>query len=302
MEQETASTPQDAQGKVQGRYHALEEKRQPYLRRGWECSELTVPSLLPRTGTNSTTELPIPWQTIGARGTHNLSSKLLMSTLPTNTPFFRQSVQDHVIDKMAEETGVQPEVLKSQFEAALAKVERATMSFITSSTDRVAIEQAYKHLIVVGNVLLFRDPKKGMRVFTLNNYVVRRDRSGNVMEIVIKECVDPKTLPKEIQAQAQGAGGDAARERRGVTLSANHACEDEAWRARQQPHRHHLQRLTPFPTATAGRGRAKSVGGFWRTTGSMPSSCCLTSCSTIPVSSPTSGCCGMKSLSAIVGA
>ena len=206
MEQDTASTPQATQGTVQGRYSALEQKRQPYLQRGWECSELTVPSLLPRTGTNSTTELPIPWQTIGARGTHNLSSKLLMSTLPTNTPFFRQSVQEFVIDKMAEDSGETPEVLKSKFEAALAKVERATMSFITSSTDRVAIEQAYKHLIVVGNVLLFRDPKKGMRVFTLNNYVVRRDRSGNVMEIVIKESVDPKTLPPVIQAQAQTAG------------------------------------------------------------------------------------------------
>ena len=203
---QTKSTPTSPQGKVQGRYTALEAKRQPYLRRGWECSELTVPSLLPRQGTNSTTDLPIPWQTIGARGTHHLSSKLLMSTLPTHTAFFRQRVDEFVIEKIAQETGAQPEVLKSQFEEALSKVERATMDFITGSTDRVAIEQAYKHLIVVGNVLLFRDPKKGMRIYTLNNYVVRRDRSGTVMEIIIKECVDPSLLPLAVQTQAASKG------------------------------------------------------------------------------------------------
>lgn len=194
---ESSTTPKV--GKVAGRYSTLEAKRMPYLRRGWECAELTVPSLLPRDGTNSTTELPIPWQTIGARGTHNLSSKLLMSTLPTNTAFFRQGIEEFVIEKMAEDTGEEPEVLKAQFEQALGKVERSTMSYIGSSTDRVSIEQAFKHLIVVGNVLLFKDPKKGMKVFTLNHYVVRRDRSGNVMEIIIKECVDPSLLPEVLR-------------------------------------------------------------------------------------------------------
>lgn len=197
---ESSTTPKV--GKVAGRYSTLESKRQPYLRRGWECAELTVPSLLPRDGTNSTTDLPIPWQTIGARGTRNLSSKLLISTMPTNTAFFRQGIEEFVIEQMAKETGEQPEVLKAKFEQALGKVERATMSYIGSSTDRVSIELAFKHLIVVGNVLLFKDPKKGMKVFTLNHYVVRRDRSGSVMEIIIKECVDPALLPEVLKLKA----------------------------------------------------------------------------------------------------
>jgi type I restriction enzyme M protein len=49
------------------------------------------------------------------------------------------------------------------------------------------------------------------------------------------------------------------------------------------------------PMATAAPARAKSAAGFWRTTGSTPSSCCPTSFSTIPASSPTSGCCATTS-------
>ena len=51
-----------------------------------------------------------------------------------------------------------------------------------------------------------------------------------------------------------------------------------------------------FPMATAVRAKAKSGAGFWRTTGSTRSSCCPTNFSTTRASSPTSGCCEMKSL------
>jgi type I restriction enzyme M protein len=57
-----------------------------------------------------------------------------------------------------------------------------------------------------------------------------------------------------------------------------------------------------FRTGIAAPARAKSAAGFWSTTGSMPSSCCPTSFSTTPASSPTSGCCGMKSQKVTVGA
>jgi hypothetical protein len=64
---------------VQGRYDLLVSYREPYLQRGFDCAELTLPALLPRYGHTSTNILPTPYQSVGARGVNHLSSKLLMS-------------------------------------------------------------------------------------------------------------------------------------------------------------------------------------------------------------------------------
>jgi hypothetical protein len=52
-----------------------------------------------------------------------------------------------------------------------------------------------RQLIVVGNVLLYLPPSGGMRVFPLNNYVVRRSFVGDVLELIYLEVMDRKTLP-----------------------------------------------------------------------------------------------------------
>ena len=67
------------------------------------------------------------------------------------------------------------------------------MESIAASTDRVQIFAALKHLVVTGNALLFMS-KDGMKVYPLNRYVVERDGSGNIVEIVTKERVSKKLL------------------------------------------------------------------------------------------------------------
>ena len=74
------------------RYEKLKGKRQSYLDRARECSELTIPSLIPEDGFNSSSELYNPFQSVGARGVNNLASKLLLLLLPPNSPFFRLAV------------------------------------------------------------------------------------------------------------------------------------------------------------------------------------------------------------------
>ena len=74
------------------RYETLRQHREHFLDRGQECSELTIPSLLPPDGFHSSTDLYNPFQSVGARGVNNLASKLLLLLLPPNSPFFRLSV------------------------------------------------------------------------------------------------------------------------------------------------------------------------------------------------------------------
>lgn len=187
---------------VEKRYATLEQYRLPYLNRAYDCAELTLPALLPRLGHNSTTILPVPFQSVGARGINNLSSKLLMSLFPPNTAFFKQQMDEGVIQEMEKAHGEEtPEFknAKTQIDKGLATFERIVMSSVESSGDRTVLFEALKHVLVTGNALL-HDTKEGMRSFPLNQYVIRRDPAGSVLEIILKEDVDPVILPPDIRA------------------------------------------------------------------------------------------------------
>ncbi len=180
---------------IKGRYTALESTRSPYLERARECAKLSIPSLMPPNGHGSTSKLPTPFQGIGSKGVNNLSSKLLITLFPPNSPIFRHMIDDFALEKLAQKEGARAAV-----EEALARHERAVQTDIETSGDRVTIHEGMKQLIVSGNVLLYLPPKKkGMRVFRLDRYVVRRDPMGEVLEIIVKENVARVTLPKPIR-------------------------------------------------------------------------------------------------------
>jgi len=186
---------------VENRYEQLSTYRRPYLDRGYDCGELTLPALMPRYGHNSTTSLPVPFQSVGARGVNNLSSKLLLALFPPSTPFFKMQMDEGVIMEMEQAHGEgsdETKNLKTKFDKAFSRMERIVMSNIESSGDRTILFEALKHVIVTGNALL-HSTKEGMRVFPLNQFVVRRDGAGHVLEIILKEMIDPIVLPKEIR-------------------------------------------------------------------------------------------------------
>lgn len=184
-----SGTPQS----VAHRYAQLEASRLPFLERGRRASELTIPTLLPKAGATSNTEYPTPFQSVGARGTNNLASKLLLALLPPNAPFFRLSIDEQTVQMIAPNK-------RGEIEKNLAKIERTAMQEIETMAARVPIYEALRALIVTGNSLLFLPPVGGMRVFRLDRYVVKRDAMGNVLEIITKESVAPMALPIEAQA------------------------------------------------------------------------------------------------------
>lgn len=171
------------------RYERLEPDRFVFLQRARQCSELTIPTLIPPLGHNKTTKYYTPWQGIGARGVNNLASKLLLALLPPNSPFFRLQVDAFTLQKIAGN-----EAVRSQVEDGLAKVERAVTDEVEGTGMRSSIFQVLKHLIIGGNALLYLPPKTGARVFGLDNYVAVRDPRGNLLEVIIKEVVNADAL------------------------------------------------------------------------------------------------------------
>jgi len=185
-------------GTAEARYRQLEQTRQSYLDRARDCSELTIPSLIPPDVHNETSDLYTPFQGIGARGVNNLASKLSLALMPPNSPFFRFMVEPYTLKDMA-----QDDAARTQIEQQLGEYERAVMSEIETSGDRVAVHEALKHLIVGGNVLLQVGADK-TRVVHLDSYVVSRSPNGDVLEIVIVEHVSPNALDKATAANISG--------------------------------------------------------------------------------------------------
>lgn len=187
----------DGGGTAKSRYQSLVSNRQPYLTRAYDCCELTIPSLLPRMGHTAATVLPTPWQGQGARCVNNLASKLLQTALPSNQPFFRMKIDEILVKQMMDQ-GQDGKNLKTELDAGLAVLEKAVMTEVEVTGDRVSAFEAFKHLVATGNALL-HDAKGGLRVYFLDHYVVRRDPAGNPLEIIVLEQIDPDVLPVSIR-------------------------------------------------------------------------------------------------------
>ena len=111
---------------AESRYNSLSEKREHFLERSRECSELTIPTLIPENSFTPTQDFYSPFQSVGSRGVNNLASKLLLLLLPPNQPFFRLAIQG----KAKEQVQEQPQ-LKTAIEKSLAQIEREVMGKIS---------------------------------------------------------------------------------------------------------------------------------------------------------------------------
>lgn len=194
----TASAPLTT---AEGRYSQLTQDREPYLMRGRESAKLTIPSLLPPEGSNGHTNLPQPWQSLGSKGVNNLASKLTLILFPPGGPFFRIGTDAFTMEKLlgnAEQGGESKEDLQAEIEEAFAKVEKAVTDRLESRGARMQKVEAAKQLMVCGNALLQVLPDEAIKLHRLDKYVVKRDKAGKVMEIVVKESVDRSTLSKEV--------------------------------------------------------------------------------------------------------
>ena len=174
---------------AESRYRALLSARQYYLEAAKECCKYTVPAMLSffEDGVKSWADVRTPYQGIGARGLNNLASKLLTAITPVNIPMFRLVAEDSTEDDYS-----------AEIEEQLNKYTETVTNCIKASGDYAHMFEVWQLLLVSGNVLIADPDDNGnIRVYSLRDYVLKRDRSGNVTEIIIKESVSPEALPAE---------------------------------------------------------------------------------------------------------
>ena len=190
------------QGKAAAKYGQLSSDRNAFLQRARDCSKVTIPGLIPDDGGTEKGSLRTPYQSLGARGVNYLASKLLITLFPPNSAFFKLETDDLAL-RVAEQG---PEV-KSELDAALVKVEHAVMSVLETANGRASMHEAFKHLLVGGNVLLYVD-SDGIKVIHFNRFCLTRDPMGNVSHIVVEEEVYPEILPPDFYEAVMSTGDE----------------------------------------------------------------------------------------------
>ena len=189
---------------AKSRYAKLEGDRKNYTDRAEKCALYTIPMAFPKESDTSSTNYETPYQSIGARGVNNLTSKLMLALFPPNSPFFRLSLGEDVQQAL----GADP-ATKQKWEEALNAMERKIMNYMETHQLRVSCNEAILQLIIAGNVLVFLPPAEGgMRLYRLNNYVLTRDGIGNVVEIIAKETLAFAALPEQAQSCIEGNEND----------------------------------------------------------------------------------------------
>ena len=174
------------------RYSSLAQTRQNFLEVGWNAAELTLPFILPRhIGINQ--KLQTPYQGIGARGVNNLTAKLLLTLFPPNSPFFKFQIDDFTLEEL--------QAQRAPVEEGLNSMDRAVMDEIESRSMRVPLNECLRHLLITGNAVIHASKDNTLRVFHLDQYVLRRDPQGTVLEIIIKEAMN-RELFKDIFGHA----------------------------------------------------------------------------------------------------
>lgn len=226
-------------GPAERRYNELKTARQPYLDRARECAALTIPYLMPPEGQEGM-NLPSLYQSVGANGVTNLAAKLLLTMLPPNEPCFRLRVNNLLVEADGEE---EDKEFRTKVEKALSRIEQAVLADIEATGDRPVVNEGNQHLIVTGNVLYHDDPQKGLRMFPLSSYVMRRDPAGTPVEIVVEEIVDIDTLPKDFREAVLAVSDESSARPGESSLAGNNKDAGKGRNSRYQPRENREARI-----------------------------------------------------------
>ncbi|MQB00204.1 MAG: hypothetical protein GEU78_07920 [Actinobacteria bacterium] len=178
---------------AKSRYEKLTSNRSQFLQRARHNALLTIPSLVPLEGQSNTSHLIEPYQGLGGRGVAHLSSRMLVSFLPAGRPYMRFDLDPAV--KLMNGGEVDTATAKG-----LTIAEQLVQGEAEGKGWRASTLMSLLQLMVAGSVVEYLLPDNRIRLFRLDQFVVRRNYDGSVLELVIKECFDRDALPEGIEA------------------------------------------------------------------------------------------------------
>lgn len=186
--------------RLKGEFLGSDYAREETLTRCERYAGWTLPNIFPDDPLMEYDEMQNDYQSVGAQAVTNLANKIMMALFQPSRPFFRMRLTQQQRESLA--GGLTP----AQIDVALSEAERAAMRELDKINARVVMTQVIQHLIITGNAMLFM-PKKGkMQMYSLRDYIVKRDLSGTPIKIIMRETKSVSGLPEDLRAQAIEAG------------------------------------------------------------------------------------------------
>lgn len=172
----------------------------------------TLPYLFPQDNLTKSVELPVEIDSIGAQGVNHLANRIISTLFPAKSLFFRLRIDQEMRDMMEAAMaqagmGSSPDQIKAELETALQEAQEQLTKAENRAADRLNMVQfrpqainAMKLLIVTGNALVYHpDDDSPVQVYSIRNYSVVRDCSGEVVEIMTRESRAFETFNTEVQ-------------------------------------------------------------------------------------------------------
>jgi hypothetical protein len=141
------------------------------------------------------------YQEMGAILVNHLATKLARLLFPTAHPFFRIQ-PSKALEALGAKNGVDP----AQIQAGLARLEMDAAKRVFLNSGYAQLILALKHLIVTGNVLVYRDSTTARcSAYGVQSFSVRRDGRGNMLDCVLREFTYVEALDTRTQELLRAA-------------------------------------------------------------------------------------------------
>lgn len=188
-------TPYDLGQPAEDVYLQLARRRQPVIDMGRLMAELTIPSVLPPDGYQTGDNLPGNNQSLTARCVNVLAAVLMLMAFPPGRPMLRY---EPVESKLAKAIAQDPE-LWSKTELGLSRLEEEHRKRMETTTIRTTYTEYIKLLIVAGNACWNHTKLDHPTFHPPTDYVVKRNKVGQQLMVILKECVSVVELPEDVQ-------------------------------------------------------------------------------------------------------
>lgn len=196
-------TPIKPEEKLCDRWAALDGIRGDIKFRCEQYAKWTIPSIFPEDySSTATTEQQYSSDAIGARGLNHLSNRVVTTLFRPQGPFFRLALPIGAYNQIQAATKQGSEELANavnELEDQLSSKEREAMEQMDMVQYRPSAVYAAGLLICTGNALVFHPPNAPIVVYSLRNYVVQRDISGRVIEMMTRDMKAFSTFNKSVQ-------------------------------------------------------------------------------------------------------
>lgn len=221
------SVPNTSGGKdkrhLAAKFFSMHAKKTTILNKCEDYAAWTLPGLFPRISQDDT-ELSQSVESLGARGVNYLSNKLVLTLFQPAQPFFRILISNdtmNALKKQAEAGDQDAKQVMNTLDETLATAEKDAMLELDYNRYRTEATIAAKLLIITGNALMYHpESSKGkVQVYSLRDYCVCRDLSGNVIEIITRDCKAFGTFTEDVQRQlSEGDSNKKYQEDTDVTI------------------------------------------------------------------------------------